>query len=65
VSRIDNQQVPAYGELDVRLGWQPSPELEVSIVGQNLLHDDHAEFGTLAERKEIERGVYGKIVWRF
>ena len=47
VSRIDNQQVPAYGELDVRLGWRPSPELELSIVGQNLLHDDHAEFGVL------------------
>jgi iron complex outermembrane receptor protein len=65
VSRIDNQQVPAYEELDVRLGWQPRPDLELSIVGQNLLHDDHAEFGALADRREIERGVYGKIVWRF
>lgn len=71
VSRIENQQVPAYGELDVRLGWRPSPDLEFSIVGQNLLHDNHAEFGALANtrgeitRREIERGVFGKIVWRF
>jgi iron complex outermembrane receptor protein len=71
VSRIDNQQVPAYGELDVRLGWQPSPRLEFSIVGQNLLHDHHAEFGAFANargeitRREIERGVYGKVLWRF
>ncbi len=65
VSRIDNQQVPAYGELDVRLGWQASPELEFSIVGQNLLHDDHAEFGALATRREIERGVFAKVLWRF
>ncbi len=70
VSRIDNQQVPAYGELDVRLGWQASPELELSIVGQNLLHDDHAEFGALVTRgaitrREIERGVFAKVLWRF
>jgi iron complex outermembrane receptor protein len=65
VSRIDNQEVPAYGELDVRLGWRPSPALEFSLVGQNLLHDDHAEFGALAERREIERGVFGKVLWRF
>ncbi|MDQ3566064.1 MAG: TonB-dependent receptor [Pseudomonadota bacterium] len=70
VSRIDNQQVPAYGELDVRLGWRPSPELEFSIVGQNLLHDDHAEFGALTTRiettrREIERGVFAKVLWRF
>src|SRR5207244_6161157 len=45
VGDIVNQQVPAYGELDVRLGWQPVPRLEVSVVGQNLLHDHHVEFG--------------------
>ena len=65
VSHIDNQQVPAYGELDVRLGWRPSPELEFSIVGQNLLHQDHVEFGALLTRAEIERGVFAKILWRF
>jgi iron complex outermembrane receptor protein len=65
VSRIENQQVPAYGELDVRLGWRPRPELEFSIVGQNLLHDHHAEFGNVAMRREIERGVYGTVLWRF
>jgi iron complex outermembrane receptor protein len=65
VSRIENQQVPSYEELDVRLGWRPRPELEFSIVGQNLLHDHHAEFGNVAMRREIERGVYGTVLWRF
>jgi iron complex outermembrane receptor protein len=64
VSRIANQSVPAYAELDVRLAWQASPKLEFSIVGQNLLHDHHAEFGAPTARQEIERSVYGKIVWR-
>jgi iron complex outermembrane recepter protein len=65
VSRIANQGVPGYGELDLRLAWQPIPKLEFSIVGQNLLHDHHAEFGALATRQEIERSVYGKVLWRF
>jgi hypothetical protein len=29
------------------------------------LHAHHAEFGSPATRKEAERGVYGKVVWRF
>ncbi len=65
VSRIANQRVPDYSELDVRLAWQPIPTLEFSLVGQNLLHGQHVEFGSPTTRQEIERGMYGKIVWRF
>lgn len=58
--------VPGYVELDVRLGWRPVENLELSIVGQNLLHDQHAEYGFPSPtRTEIERSVYGKITWRF
>jgi iron complex outermembrane recepter protein len=65
VGDIVNQQVPAYGELDARLGWQPVPRLEVSVVGQNLLHDHHVEFGAPSARSEIKRGVYGSFEWHF
>jgi len=65
VTHIANQRVPAYGELDARLGWTPIRNLEFSIVGQNLLHNHHAEFGSLSSRQEIERSVYGKVLWRF
>src|SRR5881392_3849092 len=65
VGDIANQQVPAYGELDVRVGWQPVPMLELSMIGQNLLHDHHVEFGTPSARRQIERGVYGAVAWRF
>lgn len=65
VSEIRNQQLPGYAELDLRLSWQPKSSLEFSVVGQNLLHDQHAEFGTPTTRQEIERSVYGKVVWRF
>ena len=65
VGEIANQQVPAYGELDMRVAWQPAPMLELSVVGQNLLHDHHVEFGTPSARRQIERGVYGAVAWRF
>jgi len=57
--------IDAYSELDLRLAWQASQQLELSLVGQNLLHDHHLEFGTPATRGEIERSVYGKAAWRF
>jgi iron complex outermembrane receptor protein len=65
IARIANQQVPAYSELNARLTWQPTATLDLSIVGQNLLHRRHAEFGAPATRREIERGVYGLVEWRF
>lgn len=65
VSEIANQSLPGYAELDLRLGWRPKRSLEFSVVGQNLLHRRHAEFGSPANRQEIARGIYGRIVWRF
>jgi iron complex outermembrane recepter protein len=56
--------IAGYSELDVRLGWR-SGAMEIALVGRNLLHDHHLEFGTPAARGEIERSVYGKVAWRF
>jgi iron complex outermembrane receptor protein len=56
--------VPSYFELDVHLGWHPIPKLELAIVGQNLLHDHHPEYGVpiaIPNREEIQRSVYGKV----
>jgi len=64
VGQLSNVVVPAYTSLDVRLGWKISPELELSIVGQNLLDAAHGEFGAAATRSEFERGVFVKAVWR-
>jgi iron complex outermembrane receptor protein len=59
------RDVPAYFELDTRIGWALSGSLEVSVTGQNLLHDHHPEYGFPSPaRVEIERSVYGKIAWR-
>jgi iron complex outermembrane recepter protein len=65
VSRLPSQNVPAYTELDARLGWKASRNVEFSLVGQNLLHPHHAEFGAPATRNLIERAIFGKVTCRF
>jgi iron complex outermembrane receptor protein len=67
VSRVENPGVatPGYGELDLRLGWLATKSLELSIVGQNLLHDQHGELGVAAARQEMERSAYAKVTWRY
>ena len=62
------RDVDAYAELDLRLAWSPRPFLELSVVGQNLLHDAHRESGPTGFNEmpsEIERGVYFMAVARF
>jgi iron complex outermembrane receptor protein len=57
--------VPDYVELDMRLGWDIPGPFELSIVGQNLLHKRHPEYGAPSPtRVEIGRAVYGKVIFR-
>lgn len=65
IAAIDVQQVPSYGELGVRVTWTPIANLDLAVVGQNLLHRRHPEFGAAARRRDIERGVYGTVEWHF
>jgi len=66
VAGIADQNLPAYSELDARLGWNATSRLEFSLVGQNLLHRRHPEFGVSGPtREEIRREVYGKVAWRY
>ncbi|MCP4686903.1 MAG: TonB-dependent receptor, partial [Desulfobacterales bacterium] len=60
--------VRRYLTADIRLGWRPSRNLAFSLVGRNLLEGDHLEFLdslTPVLSTGVERGVYGKVVWRF
>jgi iron complex outermembrane receptor protein len=60
--------VRSYVVVDVRLAWRPFKDLEVAIVGQNLLDDRHPEFRSFfipTERIEVQHSVYGKVTWRY
>jgi iron complex outermembrane receptor protein len=59
--RLPERDIDSYTVLDARLAWRPFPKLELSLVGQNLLEEGHAEFSTL----EVQRSVYVKIDWHF
>jgi iron complex outermembrane receptor protein len=66
IGGIANAQVPAYAELQANLTWQPTSSVGLSVVGQNLLHDQHVEFGAPGlQRRDIRRSVYGVVEWRF
>ncbi len=58
--------VPAYSELDLRLGWMPKPQWDVSVVGQNLLHAHHSELlPPNAPHYDFRRGVFVRSRWYF
>jgi iron complex outermembrane receptor protein len=68
-SRIERQPaeievLDGYTELDVHLGWHATEHWDLSLVGQNLLHDDHAEFGPVGQRGALERSAYLQATWR-
>ena len=56
--------VKSYTTLDVRLGWKPRENLELAVVGQNLLDEHHPENGG-GIPVEVERGIYGMATWKF
>ncbi|MDB5838685.1 MAG: TonB-dependent receptor [Herminiimonas sp.] len=64
VASLWNQAVPAYTAVDARFGWQLRPDLELSIVGQNLLGTGHVEFGGPDFRGKIPTEIFFKLVWR-
>ena len=68
VDELPDLDIQSYITLDVRLSHNLLKNLELSIVGQNLLDNQHAEFRQeIIEILpiEVERSVYGKITWRF
>jgi iron complex outermembrane receptor protein len=66
VGALPDPRVPAYTELGLRLGWRASPRTELFVVGDNLLHRQHPEFGAdVPHRVEIERDVRAGVTFRF
>ena len=44
VGALDGQGIPSYLTMDAKLSWMPLDSLELSLVGRNLLEEEHAEF---------------------
>ncbi|NVN89352.1 MAG: TonB-dependent receptor [Desulfuromonadales bacterium] len=63
VSRISQRRVPAYVRLDLRLGWRPLEWVEVSVKAENLLEENHAEFGDDLglQASRVPRSFFGEV----
>jgi iron complex outermembrane receptor protein len=65
IGAIATPTVPAYTELNARVGWRATPRIELAVVGHDLLHDHHPEFGPPGPRREeFERGVRALVTLR-
>ncbi|WP_040015767.1 TonB-dependent receptor plug domain-containing protein [Desulfobacter postgatei] len=60
-------EVDSYLTMDIRFAWQILPDLEFSVVGQNLLRGDHVEFVQESFSAPVEAGpsAYCKLTYRF
>ncbi len=75
VDELAALNVEDYCNLDIRACWKMTPQLEISLVGTNLLQDHHAEFSTpiglnlpghgFTLPTEVKRGYFIKMKWRF
>lgn len=66
VSKNTSRAIPEYGRLDVRMGWQPMKNVDLSFVAQNLLDESHPELNELLEvASETQRSYYLKATFKF
>lgn len=68
VSAVDFYRIPGYVTMDAKLVHRPLKNVELFVVGQNLLSQNHREF--VADflpslPTTIPRGVYAGVEWRF
>jgi iron complex outermembrane receptor protein len=65
VGGLETDDVPAYTRVDVNLTWRATEDLELGVIGENLL-GAHQEFGDVVSPSiEIGRSVRGKFAWSF
>jgi len=66
VSENKSRAIPAYSRVDLRLGWKPMKNVDLSFVAQNLLDETHPELNELLEvSSETQRSFYLKATLKF
>jgi len=68
VGQLQQGPIPSYTQLDLRYAWTPVRNLELALVGQNLLDARHREFISNylpSQQLEIRRSIYLNAVWKF
>jgi iron complex outermembrane receptor protein len=66
VGRLKAYGIPSYRTGDLRLGWQATPQLGLSVTGQNLLQPHHLEFPHVGgTRVGMARRVQAAVTWTY
>ncbi len=63
VDKLPALGIHQYTELAMSFSWQATSSIELRLSGRNLLDPRHPEFGS-GDPLEIERSIYGSIVFR-
>lgn len=66
-AKVLGLKVDEYFECDLNLTWKPTDNIELMLVGQNLLNSRHLEFVSefYMVPIEVERSVYLKVLFHF
>ena len=68
VSELATDDIDEYYDIDMGLQWQLDQDIELSIIGRNLLNDDHQEGQPsyfITTTTAVERELYLKLLWNF
>lgn len=68
VDRLPALDIDEYVTLDAGLTWSPSDSFDIQIVGHDLLESRRLEYDSSfvnTAPTQAQRGVYGKVTWRF
>ncbi len=62
------QDQPEIWDLSIRFGWQPTPQWQLELIGQNLLHDHKKQLTSEVismVSSELERGLFFRVNYKF
>jgi iron complex outermembrane receptor protein len=67
ISELPTPGTPAYAEAGFRIGWRPTPPLELALIGRDLLHADHLEFvsPTSVRQTRLQRALFARATLAF
>ncbi len=68
VDKISVYDIDSYLEMDLRLNWHIGSNMDLTLVGKNLLDDNHAEYEAEfidTASTEVQRSVYTKFTVNF
>ncbi|MCA9475936.1 MAG: hypothetical protein KC563_09065, partial [Nitrospira sp.] len=66
--RVAGSPVDGYFSTNARLGWRPTPQWDISLVGRDLLDNHHTEFlptFLATQSTEVQRSIFLKTTWQF